>query len=326
MKVTRKEFLRATGAFALVAPFGGIDSAYAQVYPSQDIRLICAFPAGSGADVLVRYFAEKLRPLVGRTVLVETKVGAGGWIATEYVARSKPDGYTMLLLGANAVAATMSLFKNPSVDVGKAIQLAATINRQPFMLVVATNSPYKTVAELTEAMKKKGDKATYATGAPAGTIMGELYKAGTGVQAVEVVYKTASDSLNEITSGKIDYAMHDPVFSLAQLREGRLRVLAVSTGQRLAAVPDLPTMAESGVPMDLTLWWAVMLPAGTPQPVMDQINKWFVQIVSSDETKKFLNSFGGDPHIISMEQAQANFLRDIGVWREYIKIAKIQPQ
>ncbi len=326
MPMTRKDLLRAAGAFALVAPFGGIRGAYAQAYPNQDIRIICAFPAGSGADVLVRYFAEKLRPLANRTIIVENKVGAGGWIATEYVARSKPDGYTMLLLGANAVAATMSMFKNPSVDVGKAIQVAATINRQPFMLVVATDSPYKTVAELTAAMKKKGDKATYATGAPAGTIMGELYKAATGVQAVEVVYKTAADSLNEILSGKIDYAMHDPVFSLAQLREGRLRILAVSTGTRLAAVPDLPTMKESGVDMNLTLWWAVMLPAGTPKPIIDQLNKWFVQIVSTEETKKFLNSFGGDPYIIPQEQAQANFLAAINEWAGYIKIAKIQPQ
>ena len=326
MPMTRKDLLRAAGAFALVAPFGGIRGAYAQAYPNQDIRIICAFPAGSGADVLVRYFAEKLRPLANRTIIVENKVGAGGWIATEYVARSKPDGYTMLLLGANAVAATMSMFKNPSVDVGKAIQVAATINRQPFMLVVATDSPYKTVAELTAAMKKKGDKATYATGAPAGTIMGELYKAATGVQAVEVVYKTAADSLNEILSGKIDYAMHDPVFSLAQLREGRLRILAVSTGTRLAAVPDLPTMKESGVDMNLTLWWAVMLPAGTPKPIIDQLNKWFVQIVSTEETKKFLNGFGGDPYIIPQEQAQANFLAAINEWAGYIKIAKIQPQ
>jgi len=220
----------------------------------------------------------------------------------------------------------MRLFKNPSIDVGKAIEDAATINRQPIMHLVAHNRPYKTEAELTEAMKKKGDKATYATGAPAGTIMGELYKKETGVQAVEVVYKQAADSLNEILNGKIDYAMHDPVFSLAQLREGRLRVLAVSTGRRLAAVPELPTMAESGVPMDLTLWWAVMLPAGAPKPVIEQINKWFVQIVSTEETKKFLNSFGGDPYIIPQQQAQADFLQAIGVWREYIKIAKIQPQ
>ena len=321
-------WLRSAGlAFALVALSGAMQSsAIAQQYPNQDIRLICAFPAGSGADVLVRYFAEKLRPIVGRTVIVENKVGAGGNIATEYVARSKPDGYTIFVHAATAVALSMYLVKNPPVDVGKAIEIAATINRQPFMLVVDAKSPYKTVAELTAAMKAKGDKATYASAAPTGTIMGEIYKNATGVKAVEVVYKTAPDSLNEMLSGKIDYGMHDPVFSLAQQREGRLRILAVSTGTRLAASPDLPTMTEVGIPMDLTGWWAAMVPAGTPKPVIDQINKWFVQIVSSDDTKKFLNSFGGDPFINTPEVAQKMFLRDIKDWGEHVKLAKIQPQ
>jgi tripartite-type tricarboxylate transporter receptor subunit TctC len=326
MHLTRKEFLRAAGAAAALAPLGGSLDALAQSYPSEDIRLICAFPAGSGADVLVRFFAEKLKPLANRTIIVENKVGAAGWIAIEYVARSKPDGHTMLLLGANAVAATMSLFKNPSVDVGKTLQVAATINRQPFMLVVPWDSPFKSVAELTEAMRKKGDKATYASAAPAGKIMGELYKAATGVQAVEVMFKTASDSLNELLSGKIDYGMHDPVFALAQLREKRLRVLAVSTGQRLAANPELPTMKEQGVDMDLTLWWAAMVPAATPKAVVEQINKWFVQIVSQEDTKKFLGSFGGDPNIQSVDEGQQAFLRDIKVWAEYVRIAKIEPQ
>jgi len=220
----------------------------------------------------------------------------------------------------------MHLYKNPPVDVGKAIQIAATINRQPFMLVVDAKSPYKTVAQLTEAMKKKGDKASYASAAPTGAIMGEIYKNATGVKAIEVTYKTAPDSLNEMLSGKLDYGMHDPVFSLAQAREGRLRILAVSTGKRLAASPDLPTMTEVGIPMDLTGWWAAMVPAGTPKPVIDQINKWFVQIVSSDDTKKFLNSFGGDPNIQTPEEAQKVFLQDIKNWGDYVRMAKIQPQ
>ncbi len=326
MQLTRKAFLRGAGALAALAPFGTPHGAFAQAYPNQDIRLVCAFPAGSGADVLVRYFADKLRPHVKQNVIVETKVGAGGWVAIEHLARSKPDGHTMLLLGANAVAATMSLFKSPSIDVGKAIEVAATINRQPFMLVVSWDSPHKTVAELTAAMKAKGDKATYATGAPAGTIMGELYKAATGVQAIEVVYKTAADSLNELQSGKLDYGMHDPVFALAQLREKRLRILGVSTGRRLEANPELPTMKEQGVDMDLTLWWAAMVPAGTPKPIVEQINKWFVEMVGTEETKKFLGGFGGDPNIIPQAQAQKNFLDDIERWKEYIRVAKIQPQ
>jgi tripartite-type tricarboxylate transporter receptor subunit TctC len=311
-------------ALAAAAAMSG--TAYAQTYPSQDIRLICAFPAGSGADVLVRYFAEKLRPITGRTVIVENKAGAAGNIAAEHTARSKPDGYTIFVHAATAVAANMHLFKNPPIDVGKTIQIAATINRQPFMLVVDAKSPYKTVAELTEAMKKKGDKATYATAAPNGIIMGELYKAATGVQAVEVNYKSAPDSLNEILSGKLDYGMHDPVFSLAQQREGRLRILAVSTGKRLAASPDLPTMKESGVDMDLTGWWAAMVPTGTPKPVIDQIHKWFVAMVSSEETKQFLNRFGGDPNIMTPDEAQAQFLKEIRNWGDYVKMAKIQPQ
>ena len=313
-------------AFALALAFSAgamLGSANAQNYPNQDIRLICAFPAGSGADVLVRYFAEKLRPIANQTVIVENKVGAGGHIATEFVARAKPDGHTIYVFAATGAAAMAAMFKNPPVDVSKTIQVAATINRQPFMLVVDAKSPHKTVKELTDAMKAKGDKATYASAAPPGTIMGEIYKQKTGVQAVEVNYKTAPDSLNELTSGKLDYGMHDPVFSLAQQREGRLKILAVSTGERLQASPDLPTMKEAGVDMDMTIWWAAMVPQGTPKPIVDQINKWFSQIVSTDDTKKFLNSFGGDPYINSPEKAQEMFLKAIPQWIEFVKIAKL---
>jgi tripartite-type tricarboxylate transporter receptor subunit TctC len=315
--------LQSTGAFTLAAAFG--TRAHAQDYPSQDIRMVCAFPPGSGADVLVRHFAEKLRPISGRTVIVENKSGAGGNIATEYVARSKPDGYTIYVHAGTAVAANQSLFKKPPVDVVRDIRVAATINRQPFMVVVDAKSPYKTLAELTAAMKQKGDKASYAHAAPTGRIMGEIYKDKTGIKALDISYRTAPDSLNEMLSGKLDFAMHDPVFSLAQQREGRLRILAVSTGQRLAALPDQPTMAELGIPMDLTGWWAAMVPAGTPKPVVDKIHQWFVQMVSSDETKKFLNSFGGDPYINTPEQGQAMLERDVKAWGDYVRLAKIEP-
>jgi tripartite-type tricarboxylate transporter receptor subunit TctC len=328
MKRESKWLLRSAGlALAAAAALSALPSgARAQAYPSQDIRLICAFPPGSGADVLVRYFAEKLRPIANRTVIVENKSGAGGNIAMEYVARAKPDGYAIFVHAATAVAANQHLFKKPPIDAAKAFQIAASINRQPFMLVVDAKSPYKTVAELTEAMKKKGDKASYASAAPTGTIMGEIYKDVTGIKAVEVNYKTAPDSLNEMLSGKIDYGMHDPVFSLAQQREGRLRILAVSTATRLQANPDMPTMTESGVPMDLTGWWAAMLPAATPKPVVDQVNQWFTQMVQTEETKKFLNSFGGDPFVNSPEAAQALFLKAIKDWGDYVRLAKIEPQ
>ena len=300
--------------------------AVAQQYPSRDIRFICAFPPGSGADVLVRFFAEQLRPIANHTIIVENKAGAGGNIALEYVARAKPDGYTIFVHAGSAVAAGMHLVKNPPIDVAKQITVAATLNRQPFMLVVDAKSPYKTVADLTAAMKQKGEKASYAAAAPTGRIMGELYKQAAGLKAVEVNYKTAPDSLNDMLSGAVDFGMHDPVFALAQAREGRLRILAVSTGQRLAANPEMPTMAESGVAMDLTGWWAVMVPTGTPKPVVDQLHQWFVQIVGSPATKAFLNKFGGDPLIETPAQAQARLVKDVKEWGDYIKIAKIEPQ
>ena len=311
-------------ALAMTAVLGAAPGKVsAQAYPSQDIRLICAFPAGSGADVLVRYFAEKLRPIVNRTVIVENKVGAGGHIATEYVAKSPADGHTIYVFAGTGVAAMAAMFNKPPVDVAKAYQMAATINRQPFMLVVDAKSPHKTVADLTKAMVAKGDKASYASAAPPGTIVGEIYKQKTGIKAVEVNYKTAPDSLNELTSGKLDYGVHDPVFSLAQQREGRLRILAVSTGERLAASPNIPTFKESGVDMDVTIWWAAMVPSATPKPVVDQINKWFTQIVSSDDTKKYLNSFGGDPNIKTPAEAQAMFLKAIDDWKMFVEIAKL---
>ncbi len=305
-----------------LAPFG----ATAQEYPVRDIHLICAFPAGSGADVLVRHFAEKLRPIAKRAVIVENRAGAGGNIATEYAAKAKPDGYTIYVHAGSAVAANMHLFKKPPVDAAKALQVAATINRQPFMLVVDAKSPYKSVADLTAAMKAKGLKATYATSAPTGAIMGEIYKSITGVQAVEVNYKTGADSLNEMLSGKLDYGMLDPVYSLAQQREGRLRILGVSTGTRLKAIPDYPTMTEQKVPMDLTGWWAAMVPAGTPKPVVDKINQWFSFIVQTDESTKFLNSFGGDTFVNKPEVGQQLLVKAIDDWGKFVKLAKITPQ
>ncbi len=314
-------------ALALSVLMGALPAGvWAQQYPSQDIHLVCAFPPGSGADVMVRYFGEKLRPITNRTIIVDNKSGAQGNIATEYAARAKPDGYTIYVHAASAVAANMHLFKKPPVDVSKTILIAATINQQPFMMVVSAKGPYKSVADLTAAMKQKGAKASYATSAPTGTVMGEIYKSKTGVQAVEINYKNAQDCLNELLSGKVDYGMLDPQFSLAQAREGRLRVLAVSSAKRLESSPEYHTMTESGIPMDLPGWWAAMVPAGTPKPIVTKINQWFTQIVKTDETKKFLNSFGGDPFVISPEAAQALFEKNIKDWGEYVRIAKIEPK
>src|SRR5262245_13618042 len=322
--ISRRDLIQGAGAAALLPALGG--AAFAQDYPSQDIRMIVGFPAGSGADIFVRYFAEKLRPIAGRTVIVENKVGAASNIATEFVAKSKPDGHVLYPFAGTTVAASMHLFKSPPVDVGKALRVAATTSNLAFMLVVDAKSPYKSVAELTAAVKKKGKDANYAVAANPGRIMGAIYKDKAGLEATEVLYKSAPDSLNEMQNGRLDYGLHDAVFALAQQREGRLRILAVSSAKRLEAAPDLPTMTESGVPMSLDLWWGVLVPAATPDAIVNKINQWFKEIVSAPDTKKFLNDAGADPMLRTPEEAQKMFETAIREWGEYVRLAKIEPQ
>ena len=316
--------LVAVAAFGLAAATS--QPASAQQYPAQDIHLICGFAAGSGADVIVRFIGEKMKVLSGRAVIVENKPGALGNIATEYVAKSKPDGYTVYITGASALAANMHVMKNPSVDVGKSLQIVGTINKQPVMIAVRGNSPYKSIAELTQAMKAKGDKASYAFANPTAKVVGAMYKEKAGLQAVDVSYKTGAEYINDLTSGAIDYAIPDNVLAVAQARNGRMKILAVSTGERMQAAPEYPTMTESGYPMDLRGWWAGLVPMGTPKPVVDQLGAWISQIVSSEEGKKFLANIASDYWVSKPEEAQAYFLEQIKQWGDYVRLAKIEPQ
>lgn len=311
---------------ALVAALAMTTPALAEEYPQGDVRLVAAFPAGSGSDVVVRWFSEKLKPLMNRTVLVENKAGAAGNIATEYVARSKPDGLTIYLHTGSSMSANMHVFKKPPVDVVKALQVVATINRQAFMLVVHPDRPWKTVADLTAHVKQKGEKASYAVSATSGVVMCALYKEHEKLQSVEVNFRMAQDSLNDMASGTIDYACHDPQFASAQVNQGRLRVLGIASAQRLKSNPGFPTMAEQGVKMDLNGWFAAFVPSATPRATVDQLNKWFNQILATEEAEKFLAQFASDVVMSTPDQGQQQLIREIDAWGDYVRIAKIQPQ
>jgi tripartite-type tricarboxylate transporter receptor subunit TctC len=313
-----------TAAVSGLLPMAG--GAQAQQYPSQDIRLVSAFPPGSGADVLVRYVAEKLRPITNRTVIVENKPGAGGNIATEYVARSKPDGYTILVHSANTLASNAHLIRNNPVDVKKQIRVAATLNRLAFVLVVDPKRPFNSVAELTAYAKTQGDKGTVAVVGNGSIIMCSIYKEHAGLASVDVAYKVGQDMLNDLASGRVDFSCLDPIFALSQQREGRVRILAIASGERMASSPEIPTMTELGYPMDLIGWFATMVPAETPQPIVDQINAWIAQIHADPETPKFLNNFGGVPWKATPEEGQARLLKDIEDFADHIRIAKLKPQ
>ena len=174
-------------------------------------------------------------------------------------------------------------------------------------------------------MLKKGDKASYATNNHEATIIGEIYKNKTGVQALEISYKTAADSMNDFFSGTVDYAIHNPVLALSQRKQGKMRILGVGSAERFKSIPEVPSMTEQGVPMNVSSWWAATVPAGTPPDVVIQINDWFVEAVGAPDTKAFLENLGGDPFISTPQQAQSLMLEEVDNWREYIKVARIKP-
>ena len=264
---------RAALVAAVTAVFAAPTLAQEQDYPSREIRLVCGFVAGSGADVIHRYFAEKLKALTGKPVIVENKPGASGNLAHSYAAKAKPDGYTVYPVGGTALAASQHLFKTPAGRPAERFRIRLTaLIRQPWVLVVDAKSPHKTLPELTAYLKEKKNKASYSTATTTGIITGELYKSIAGLETVQVNYKTIADSLNDLLSGSIDFAMADAAFALGQQKQGKVRILAISSGERVKAMGDVPTMAESGVPgIDVTVWWAIQLPAGTPKPIADKL-------------------------------------------------------
>ena len=326
---TRRQFVEGGAAVVATGLLGSGALAQDANYPSREVHVIAAFPAGSGADVYTRYFADNTRPFLGNKAvfIVENKVGASGNVAINYVARAKPDGYTMLIHAPSAIAANMSLFKEPGYDATKAFDVLGSVCRLPFTVSVSPNSPHKTMASLIADIKKKGDKASYGTTAPTGQVAGALMKSILKLPIDEVPDRTAADSVNDLNSGNLDYMMYDPIFAMPKHRAGTVRVLAISSMERMTTAPDIPTMNESGVPgVDVNGWWGVAVPTGVPQPIKDKIAVAFKQMAEKPETKKWLADLGGDPWVVGPAEAQARMLADIKDWAGFMKVANLQPQ
>jgi len=324
--ISRRQFTLGAAAIGGGSMLGAPAIVRAQAFPTQDVHFVCGFAAGSGADIIVRFIAEQMRPLLGRNAIVENRVGALGNIATEYVARAKPDGHTVYITGASALAANQHILKKPTVDLANDLQIIGTINKQPVMVAVAVDSPHKTIADLTAAMKQKGEKASYGFANPSAKVVGAMYKAKAGLKAVEVAYRTGADYLNDLASGNIDFAIPDNVLAMSQARQNKMRILAVSTPERMQAAPEYPTMTESGYPMSLIGWWAGLVPMATPRPIVERLGEMLSKVVASEEGKKFLNSIASDPWVSKPDEAQAFLREQIKDWGDYVKLANIEQQ
>ena len=314
----------AASALALAGPV-----AAQEAYPSRDIRVICGYAAGTGADVIVRYFAEKLRPMVGgKPIVVENKPGALTQIAAEGVKNARPDGYTIFITAGNStMSANPHLFKQIKYDPVKDFTPITTLIKLPFMFVVAPKSPINSMKDLEAHLKAKGDKASYGYPNTFSLAATELYKQKLGLTAVGVAYSATPQAMPALINGDLDVVMSDATFLLNQSKQGLVKPLAVTTAERSSVAPDLPGMKESGVPdYNLSAWWAAWLPQGAPQPIVDKIGGWLNDIVKQPETKTFLNGIGAEPWLGDQKTLTAHVPADLKLWGDIIKLAKIEPQ
>jgi tripartite-type tricarboxylate transporter receptor subunit TctC len=296
--------------------------------PNQPIRSICMFPPGTGADIRVRFYAKKLAERINHPVIVENRPGAFGNLATELVARAKPDGHTLYITpGSSTHAAAPHLFKKLGFDPVNDFEHITTLNTAAFVLCVAADSPWKSVAELTAYLKEKGDQANYGSIAMPGLVASELYKTAFGLKTVEVKYKDPGPFLNDLLSGTLAFVHIDLNTLGGAIKAGKVRMLALTSARRLAAVPGVPSSAEAGIPnMDLRIWWSVQVPARTPKPICDKLEAWFNAIVADPEVEKFNAATGADPFPGNARLLKELLVKDIKTWGEYVRIAKIEPQ
>ncbi len=299
----------------------------AQQFPQHEIHVYCGFPAGSGADVWVRHIAEGLRPLAGKPIIVENKVGASGNLAVEAVTHAKPDGHTLVISPGGPLSYNVHLYKQLGYDPVEGLRPIGTLVKFPFVLVVDTKRPVGSVAELVVQLKAKHGGASYGAVGGAPIVLSELLKYHAGFDAVQVMYRNTSAIMNDLAAGNLDFVFMDSASALAQIHEGRLKALAVSTPTRSALAPDIPTMAEAGFPgIDRTAWFAAALPKETPESIAGTYNNWMQTILASEETKRFFHTAGAEVFPGSPEQLTALQRDEIAKWAKLVKLAKMEAQ
>ena len=303
----------------------GAASATAQDYPSRPLHVFIGFPPGSGADILGRWFTGHIEKLAGKPVVVENKPGANGNIAAGLVAKAKPDGYSILFIANSNMAGSRFLFKNLPFDTVKDFTPAASFAQIAFVLTVGAKSPIKSMAELTAYLKGRAQNK-YGTTNQTAILASEYYKQVAGVEAVNVAYRTAPEALPDVEDGTLDFMIMDGTFAVGPIKAGKIRALAVTTAQRIAALPDVPTMIEAGLGFEWSPWWGAFLPAATPAPIVAKVGGWINQITRTDETRAFLERIAALPLHDGTEAVRARLVDDIARWEPLARAAKIEPQ
>jgi tripartite-type tricarboxylate transporter receptor subunit TctC len=309
--------------FALVATL-----AQGQGFPNKPVKIVVPFTAGSATDILARNVGQKLGELWGQPVVIENRPGAGGTIGAGIVAKSPADGYT-LLVHSGAHAVNPAIYPSLSYDTTKDFVEVATLGGQPNVLVVAAATGYKTVAELIAAAKKTPGALNFGSaGTGSGThINGEKFKLAAGIDVVHIPYKGTPEALTDTMTGRVTYFFSPISAALPNVREGKLIALGVSTAKRSSALPDVPTIAEGGLPgFDYNLWIGMFAPAGTPTEIVDKINTDVARVLQMPDVRERLATLGAEPMVMTPAEFRKFMREEIDASAKVVKAAGIKAQ
>jgi tripartite-type tricarboxylate transporter receptor subunit TctC len=318
----RRQFLHlAAGGAALPA---ASRFAFAQTYPTRQITLIAPWPAGGAVDALCRILAPSLSDRLGRPVVVENRPGAGSVIGTAAGAKAAPDGYTLVMGGSGSLAIGPTLYKSVPYDATKDFAPVALIGQIPFVLVVnPTILPVTDLADLVKYAKENPGKLSYASGGPGSPhhLYAELLKSMTGIQMTHVPYKGSVPALNDVIAGHVALMFSDTVSSLPLIRDGKVRALGVSSAKRLPSMPEIPPIAEAGVPgFDAAGWGMILGPAGTPKTVVTRLAAEFKVAMAMPDVQQQIIKLGIVPVVSDPpEMLQAYINSEMMRWGRVVR-------
>ncbi|HEX2200072.1 MAG TPA: tripartite tricarboxylate transporter substrate binding protein [Burkholderiales bacterium] len=301
--------------------------AAAQPFPSKQLRLVCPFPPGGSADVVARLAAQRLGEVLGQSVLVENRAGAGGVVGSDHVAKQAPDGHTMILV-TGAYPVTAAIRKEMPFDPLKDIAMVSMLTSYPFVVSVVPGSPFKSLGDLVAHAKANPGKLNYAS-AGVGSVhhlSGELFNALAGTDITHIPFKGGNAPLTETLAGRSDVLFEAMTLSIGQIRAGKLRPLAVTSREPWKALPDTPPAARTLPGFEVISFIGLGVTGGTPAPVLEQLNAAVRKALDDADTQRRFVELGGEPQATSAQEMASFIDAEIGKWRKVIDLRKIERQ
>jgi tripartite-type tricarboxylate transporter receptor subunit TctC len=294
-------------------------------YPNRPVRIVVGFGAGGGTDAVARIVAQKLQDIIGGSFLVENRPGASGRLAPETVAKSPPDGYTLLGAAAGAMTIGTAIWDRIPYNIMKDFAPISLMSESPMLVVVSKDHPARTIAELVTWLKANPGRANYPTPSPVFTLPIEHFKIKTGAPGTPIFYRSSNESVTSLMSGQTAFGFVETPAAVPQVAAGNLRALAVTVPTRIAELPEVPTLAEAGVPDVVAgTWFGLMAPAGTAQPIVKKLETVARQIAASDDFKARLKALSTASIGNTGDEFAARMASEVKLWTTVVKTANIK--